>query len=244
MVKILLASQYKVSIQKITNLLMHWDFDILTTTSGAEALRLHKERIFDLIVSDFELAEMSGSTLCTLIRQEEISPHVPFIITCHNIPRRIERSNRSGASAVVLKPLDPIKLLNVIGDHLGLHLIRGKRHSLEIMITVDNRGQEFTCFSYDISNTGMLIKSGHPLKIGSHITCRFTLPDYCQMEIEGEVVRYMAVLDSDNLYGIKFTAMEATHGKAIDSYIQSIQNKSFSPHKKYLKVSAMMGLSN
>jgi len=221
MKKILLASQYKQLLRNYSNLLMNWGFHIFVTTSGNEALKLQKEHNFDLIVSDFELEEMSGCTLCSLLRQEENSRQVPLILTCQNMPKRIERGQLSGASAIVIKPIDPVNLLRVIGDQIGLHLIRGTRVSLEIVVTIQKNGQEFLCFSRDISNSGMLLKSDYELNLGNRITCRFTLPDFCQVETDGEVVRYMTDLECDNLYGVKFISMKQCYKKAIGAYIHS-----------------------
>jgi CheY-like chemotaxis protein len=225
MKKILLAIRYKVLLRKYTNLLMNWGFHIFATSRGAEALRLQKEHNFDLIVADFELEDMSGCTFCSLVRKEDNSQSVQIILTCYDIPERIERGKLSGASTIVIKPIDPIRFLEVIGDHAGLHLIRGKRVALEIVVTIKQNGKEFICFSRDISNTGILLKSDYELNIGNRITCKFTLPDYCQVEIDGEVVRYLTDLECDNLYGVKFIAIKPFYKRVIRNYIGSCSDR-------------------
>ena len=225
MKKILLAIQYKVSLRKYTNLLTNWGLHISATTRGAEALKLQEEHNFDLIVSDFELEDMSGCTFCSLVRKQDNSQSVQIILTCYDIPERIERGKLSGANTIIIKPIDPIRFLEVIGDHIGLHLIRGKRVALEIVVTIKQNGKEFICFSRDISNTGILLKSDYELNIGNRITCKFTLPDYCQVEIDGEVVRYLTDLECDNLYGVKFIAIKSFYKRAIRSYIGSCSNR-------------------
>jgi len=222
MKKILLASQYKTLVQKYSNLLVNWGFKLLTATSGSEALKLHKEHGFDLIISDYELEGMSLGTLCSLIRQSENDRHVPIIITCHNVPDRIKRARLIGASDIVLKPVDPIKLLETIGKHVGLNLIRAKRVELRIGVTIEKEMQELTCFSRDISSTGILVKSDHFFNIGERITCNFILPgSYNQVKAEGEIVRYMTDLECNNLYGISFVSISASHRTAIIDYINS-----------------------
>jgi len=225
MKKILLTNLYKVLLTKHTNLLMNWGFHVFATTSGTEALKLQKEHNFDLIVVDFELEDMSGCTLCSKIRREENSQHVKIIITCSDIPERMERANLCGPSAIIIKPIAPITLLEVIGDHVGLHLIRGKRVALEVVIKVNNNGEEFICLSRDISKTGILIKSHYALNLGNQITCKFTLPNYRQVEIEGEVCRYMTDVECDNLYGVKFISISSYYQSAISNYIASCSNQ-------------------
>lgn len=225
MKKILLASQYKTLLQKYSNLLVNWDFKIFTTASGSEALRLHNEHKFDLIISDFELEGMGMSTFCSLLRKEENRLPVPIIITCHNVPERIERARQIGACAIVIKPVDPVKLLETIGNQVGLNLIRGKRVELEVAVKIKKGGRAFTCLSRDISNSGILIKSDYALSIGERISCRFMLPGFnCQIETEGEIVRYMTDLECDNLYGISFISISSSHQKTIIDYVNSPAN--------------------
>ena len=231
MKKILLAVQYKVLLRKYTNLLTNWGFHIFATTRGAEALKLQKEHNFDLIVSDFELEDMSGCTFCSLVRKEDNSQSVQIVLTCYDIPERIERGKLSGASTIIIKPIDPIRFLEVIGDHIGLHLIRGKRVALEIVVTIKKNGKEFTCFSRDISNTGILLKSDYELNPGDRITCKFALPDFCQVEIDGDVVRYLTDLECDNLYGVKFIAIKALYKRAINHYIGSCSKNRYAGAK-------------
>jgi CheY-like chemotaxis protein len=224
MKKILLAIQYEMFLRKYTNLLKNWGFHIFATTSGREALRLQKEHNFDLIVSDFELEDMSGCAFCSLVRQEKSSHHVQIILICYNIAERIERGRLSGANDIIIKPIDPVRFLEAIGDHVGLHLIGGKRVALEVDVKIKKNGQEFICFSRDISNTGILLKSDYELNPGDRITCKFTMPGYRQVETDGEVVRYMTDLECDNLYGVKFISITSYCQRAIGNYIASSSN--------------------
>ena len=219
MKKILLASQYRTLLQKYADLLANCGFRIFTAVSGSEALRLHREHRFDLIVSDYELAGMTMGTFCSLLRQEGAAGEVPIIITCHNIASRIERARQIGACAIVLKPVEPIRLLEAIGNQTGLNLIRGKRVELDVVVTVSRNNQELVCSSRDISTTGILIKSSRPLQVGESVTCRFTLPGGSQVDADGEVVRFITDLDYDNLYGIRFESMSAANRQAISSFI-------------------------
>lgn len=225
MKKILLTCRYRNTLQKYTNLLANWGVHIHATTSGSEALKAHNEQNFDLIVSDFELEDMGGCSLCSLIRKNEKLQRVPVIITCHDIASRIERAKLSGATHVAMKPIDPVKLLTAIGEQLGLNLIRGKRVAVNIAVTIQQNCQEFICYSSDISSAGILIKSDYPLNLGERITCRFNLPDYGTVETGGEIVRYMTDLSCDNLYGINFISMQSCFQKAICDYIASFSHR-------------------
>jgi CheY-like chemotaxis protein len=223
--KVLLASDYLHFLKRCTTLLTTRGLGIYSTTRGAEAIRLHAEYRFDLIFTDFKLEDMSGCTLCSLVRKEEHCHHVPIVITCHNFLGSIERAEQSGASIVLIKPLEPIKLMETIGSFLGLQLGRNRRVVLEVSVFGKAEEIEFTCFSHDISNTGILLETEQLLDIGCKIVCHFTLPNLNRIETEGEVARCMTACGCNYLYGIKFVAMPLSHRKAIGSYITSWPHK-------------------
>jgi CheY-like chemotaxis protein len=205
---------------------MRRGFEIFTTTSGKEALKLHAEHHFDLIFIDFKLTDMNGCILCSLIREREDSRNVPIIITCHNFPGSIDRVEQSGANVMILKPVEPINLLEKIGSFLDVQLGRSRRVILDVLVISKASGleNEFMCHSHDISNTGILLETEQLLAAGSSITCRFTLPNVCQIETEGKIARCMTAQECDYLYGVNFVAMPLSCRNAIDSYIASLPN--------------------
>lgn len=221
MKKVLLASASKVFLKRNTNLMMRRGFRLFSVTTGAEALKLNKEYQFDLILADLKLEDMGGSTLCSLVRKDENSRNVPVILFCHNIPGSIERIEQSSASAMLIKPIDPIKLLETVGSYLDLQLGRSKRVVLHVKVVSKKLGLEFFCFSHDISNTGILLETEFQLALGSRIVCQFNLPGSCQIEIEGEITRCMSALECENLYGVKFIDLPLSARRAIDDYINS-----------------------
>jgi len=222
MKKVLLTSMSKVFLRRNANLLMRRGFQLFTALSGSESLKLHEELGFDLILADFKLEDMCGCTLCSLIRKKETSQHVPIILTCHNIEGSIERVQQSGADAMLLKPIDPMHLMETLGNFLGLQLGRSKRVVLKVTVFSKDQLMEFTCFSHDISNTGILLETDQQLALKSRIICRFTLPDNCHIEAEGQVIRCLSGVERENIYGVKFISLPHSIRRAIDNYVASI----------------------
>ena len=222
MKKVLLASAYLLFLKKMSTLLMKRGIQIFTSTSGEEALKLHKHHLFDLIIIDFKLEDISGVTLCAQIRKGEHSPDVPIIMTCHNLPGSIERVERSGADKTLIKPIEPIRLMETIGSFLDLQLGRSRRVVLNIRVICLKNREEFFCKSHDISNTGILLETDYPLALGSIIICQFSLPDICLIEAKGVVTRFMTTAECNDLYGVKFVALPFSARKAIDNYIASM----------------------
>jgi len=222
MKKVLLASTYMLFQKRNTTLLMRRGFQLFTAKSGTEAFKLHKTHHFDLILLDFKLEEMSGSTFCSLIRKGQDSPQVPIIMTCHNLPGSIESSEQSGADIVLVKPIEPLKLMETIGRFLDLEIGRSKRVVLKVKVDSKIYGMDFFCLSHDISNTGILIETDYDLALGSHIICEFSLPNICHIKTEGVITRFMTARECKNLYGVKFVGLPLSGRKNIDDYIASM----------------------
>ena len=225
MKKVLIASQYPLFLKKQSNLLIRMGFRIFTAMNATVALTLHDNHPFDLILVDYKLEEMSGTTFCTLIRKRDVSPQVPIIIACHNIPGSIEKVKECGANSILIKPIEPIDLIKKIESFLDMQLVRSRRAELRVSVLCKNQELRFPCFSHDISNTGILLETDIGLDLGSRIYCQFTLPNACQVDVEGVVIRFKTAPEYKMLYGVKFLATPLSTRNRIDDYIDSIQTE-------------------
>jgi len=225
MKKVLLASASRIFLKKSSSLLSQRGFQLITLSNGSEALRLHADYQFDLILADLQLEDMSGCTLCSLVRREERVRHIPVVLICHNIEGSIKRIEESGASAMLLKPIEPVQLLETIGSFIDLQMVRSNRVMLNVKVLSRKSDLEFSGLSHDISKTGILLETENQLDVGSRIICRFALPGSCQVEIEGEVMRAMNTWECKNLYGIKFTALPLPFRREIDNYVTTKANQ-------------------
>jgi len=222
MKKILLASASKVFLKRNTNLLMRRGLQLCNTTSGEEALNLHKELDFDLIISDFELEDVGGVELCSLIRKREDSQQVFIILTCQDIKGHLGLVEQCGASAIILKPIDPIQLLKTVGGLLNLQLVRSHRVELRVKVFCKDQNLEFFCLSHDVSDTGILIQTEHELELESTIICQFTLPPTYSVEAQGIVIRSTREMDGSHLYGVTFIDIQMSSQGAIINHVNSI----------------------
>lgn len=222
MKKVLLASGYTLFLRKQSNLLMRMGFQIFSAAKGTVAFTLHELHGFDLIVLDCKLEDMSGPALCSLIRHGTVSPQVPIIIACHNIPGSIERANECGATSIVLKPIEPVGMIKLIGTYLELQLVRSRRVALRVDVSCRSQELEFSCVSRDISSTGILLETEYGFDVGRRISCRFTLPNDCPVDVTGVITRFKTAPEFKNLYGVKFVEDPLPRKINIDAYIASI----------------------
>jgi len=195
---------------------------LFNATRGDEALKLHEEILFDLIMLDFELEDMGGVDFCALISKREKSEQAVTILTCQNTKSQIKLAEQCGASAILLKPIDPAQLLKSVGSFLDVQL--GRRHRVELRVKVlcKDHKLEFFCLSRDISTTGILIQTEHQLELESRLTCQFTLPTSFHVEAEGKVIRSTKAIDASLHYGISFIVIPMFSQQEIFNYVNSI----------------------
>jgi DNA-binding NtrC family response regulator len=81
------------------------NYEVVTASSGEEALEKIKEKPFDLVISDISMPGMSGLDLLSFIRQ--INPHTKVIImTAYGSDEKREEAFDKGAVGYIEKPFE------------------------------------------------------------------------------------------------------------------------------------------
>ena len=106
--------------EMIALFLQHAGYDVATADSATKALQQTNERTFDLIISDIGMPEMNGYELAEALRGHADYQGTPMIaVTGYSEYDDRARALRSGFSAHLTKPIDPIQLLSLIDKLLG-----------------------------------------------------------------------------------------------------------------------------
>lgn len=216
---LILVSSSNAFLERNVNLLKRTDFRIVTAATGAETLRLHDQDRAQLILSELNLADMGGDELCKRVRQATSQENTAFILTCLDSPEELSRAAGSGANAWITKPIQPLVLLNLIGQYLTFPMIRSIRVRLEVSVQTSREGATFSCISRNVSTTGILLETARELAVGDRIVCRFALPGLQQIEAEGDVVRSVRMLAGGHQYGVRFTGLFSESRRMIERYI-------------------------
>jgi len=106
---VLLAEDNVVNQKLATRLLEKMGHRVTLAANGAEAVRAHAGRSFDLILMDVQMPEMNGFEATARIREREISTgdHVPIVaLTAHAIHGDRERCLAAGMDDYLSKPLN------------------------------------------------------------------------------------------------------------------------------------------
>ena len=92
--------------------------DVTLAENGKEGIALAKASHFDVIITDIQMPEMDGVEFVTEIRKLDSYRDTPILVVAANLEDNKEKIKASGATGWILKPFDPVKLLEMISDVL------------------------------------------------------------------------------------------------------------------------------
>jgi len=88
-------------------------YQVMEASNGHAALKIAREQIPDIIISDIKMPEMNGYELIRNLRSDEKTSHIPIIIVTAKVSNEsIEKGLELGADYYVTKPFNP-KLLEL-----------------------------------------------------------------------------------------------------------------------------------
>jgi two-component system chemotaxis response regulator CheY len=119
---ILVVDDYNTMRRIIKNLLKQLGFDnVDEAADGGEAFKKCQEKLYGLIVSDWNMEPMTGMELLKLVRADEKLKMTPFImVTAESKPENVIAAKQAGVSNYIVKPFNAEtlkgKLTAVIGE--------------------------------------------------------------------------------------------------------------------------------
>ena len=102
--------------------LTSWGYQVLTATSGEEALQMVEQQLPDLILLDIIMPQMKGREVCARLRANPKTQHIPVIfLTALGMPEHIKAGLDGGAEDYIVKPFEPTELKGRIEICLARH---------------------------------------------------------------------------------------------------------------------------
>ena len=109
--RILVVDDDPVNLQVLEAILPSDEYEVTTVTSGKEVLNLIDKQVWDLIISDVMMPQMSGYELTRQIRQRFTLTELPILLlTARSLPNDIQSGFFAGANDYVTKPVEPIEI--------------------------------------------------------------------------------------------------------------------------------------
>ena len=104
--------------------------NILTASSGTEALSTINEKNPDLILLDIMMPDMDGFEVCNALQNKRETSTIPVImLTARSSPEDLKRGFEAGAVDYIEKPFDKIELIARIDSALKLKKLRDEFRS-------------------------------------------------------------------------------------------------------------------
>ena len=118
---VLIVDDYQTMLRIIRNLLKQIDFNnVEEATDGAEALAKLRSGSYGLVISDWNMAPMTGLQLLQEVRADAKLKHVPFImITAESKIENVVAAKQAGVSNYIVKPFNAETLKGKIEMVLG-----------------------------------------------------------------------------------------------------------------------------
>jgi len=94
-------------------------YEVLSATSGEEALALLQKDIPDLILLDLLLPGMQGEEVCKKLKADANLKHIPVILFTASASDISKVAKEVGAADYIMKPSEPEDLLSKIKKFIG-----------------------------------------------------------------------------------------------------------------------------
>jgi len=115
---ILVVDDTATNLDILTDLLEQ--YDVISTISGKDALKIVNDEIIDLILLDIMMPEMDGYEVCKILKADEKTKDIPIIFITAKIDEdSIEMAYDVGGSDYVTKPFKPRELLSRVKKELN-----------------------------------------------------------------------------------------------------------------------------
>jgi len=221
MKKVIIAKNIRTILEKKKTFLDRSAIRLFAAPSNEKVLALHRAIRADLIIAKLNMPEMSGETLCSVIRDDEELRRVSIIIVCSENESDLARCIQCRANAFISSPIDTELLLQEAHRLLNIAPRTSYRIPIRVKFFGKLKQRVFTGYTENLSSSGMLLCTMSHLFEGDSVMCSFSVPVSTQITVQAEVVRVLGKEPEHNAncYGIKFTDLSASVTSAIQSFV-------------------------
>lgn len=118
--KILVVDDDILVVEALKELLSSSGYNVKTAYRGHEALEIIDKESFDLLILDVVMPKMTGFEVCCEVRKrdDEMSKAKIIMLTAKAEAHDREAGEKYGCDLYLPKPIDPVKLKNLIKEML------------------------------------------------------------------------------------------------------------------------------
>lgn len=201
-VRALLISNDLVTIEQLSRSLKELAASTEIASDITSATRLLNKRKFETVVVDLRLGEQAKEVLEKVRLSPSNHTTVAFAITENT--KESAQAFEAGSNFVLERPLSPTSVGRTLKAAYALIVRERLRYfrcptSIPTVVCDDNK--KIDCHAVNISEGGMAITTPVPLKPGTHVSVKFTIPD---PEIEITAQSEICWSDEKGRAGLRF----------------------------------------
>lgn len=107
----ILIIEDEISVMNTISEIFGTEYNLIEASDGKNGLELAKQVIPDIIISDINLPEISGIEICTLLKNEQLTSHIPVLLITSHVEKKLKDiAFQSGANDFIEKPFNPFYL--------------------------------------------------------------------------------------------------------------------------------------
>jgi CheY-like chemotaxis protein len=224
MIKILLVDDVQLFLDLERSFLKRTGCDVLTATSGDDAIDKVRAHRPALVLTDVDLAGgLDGIALCRAIREDPAlaNTRVVFVTSPLDYPR----CSGAGADGFLSKPVVREQLLEVVGRFVPLQQRSSERLRVALEARFERSGSEKPALVRDLGSTGVFLSTREKLEPGDTLDVTFNLPapGGSTIRARGEVVRTVREGSEPERVpgaGVRFHALSARSRLEISRFLR------------------------
>jgi CheY-like chemotaxis protein/Tfp pilus assembly protein PilZ len=208
---VLLADDSQTFLMYIGLLIKRFGYKVYVAKDGLEALKIAKEKKPSVIVLDYMMPKIDGSSCLSLIRKDTDLKDTPVIVVTAYGSTKKELEDL-GCCYFLEKPVEISAMYKAIRQCLKIERKGTNRRKsirtlsqLKVMIECHNERREL--LASNISDKGMFLRTVAPFQIGTEMLLCFDVDDEDPIELRGRVVyvnRISTEMNSEPGMGVFF----------------------------------------
>ncbi len=220
MPKVLLVDDVDLFLELERSYLEGCGYDLLTASSGEEALNRLDKIAPDILLLDFYMPGINGDDVCRTIRRDSRWHRLPVLmVTAAGKTEEVQKCLDAGCDDYITKPVNKLELREKVARLLGEVKKRtADRVTVDMPVRLSDGVKEHQARTEDLSVTGARICSSVELEENSTIKISFGLPEGEAISLYGRVKR--TAERTDEKKGIYFLYPDEHSKQALDRLVR------------------------
>lgn len=231
--KVLLVDDTKLFLELEKNFLKLSPVQVLTASSGEEALKVAAAEQPAVIFMDITMPGMGGIACCHAIKTNDELRDIPVImVSSHGEEEDLEACRKAGCDGYLTKPIDRRLFLEKARSFLESIERRQTRVSCVAPVTFTLNGISLSGFTADISCGGIYVVAEQEVAENRPLSLEISLPDATKNPITAQgIVAWENSMKNRRKnalppgFGVEFTEIAEADNKNIRSFVEGIRRQ-------------------